>query len=388
MSNTSSKIPTSNHMLLTMITLVISQSSDIGGSKRGKTRKDDLHYAAADSDADADAPKNLRRRRRPRESSFMSLLLRLAGLVTISSFIFLLDCTYGKLVIGANAFAFTPIPVSFPLTRTHRRTSVAIAAARKESDGVSSSGGSATTATATANFQYRIRDCQYKELKQVAALVVASFYDKKKTNLMTRKLYQIAEMNRLQQNYAYPESRTVHRMLIVEATPIVAVKDDDDENNIGRTAAAATNTEIVGFCDVDARPCATKLKLPRPYLSDLAVDPNHRRQGLARRLVEESEKFILEMNNDNNAKQFDELWIRVAENNEAAIGLYKYQLGYTKANWSTSTTTTNTETQTDVVKAKNDDEPEIWTLRKNLRSDNDNGNDDDKKNCADGNETS
>lgn len=192
------------------------------------------------------------------------------------------------------------------------------------------------SSTSTKEVTYRIRDCQYRELTNVAALVVESFYDKKKINLVARKLYQLAEMNRLQQNFPYPESREVHRMLVIEASP----QGGEDEPT------------IVGFCDVDARPCATKVKLPRPYLSDLAVDPNHRRKGLAKMLVEASEEFV-QSDNESDGAPFDKLWIRVASDNEAALGLYRDKLGYSFAEWDTGQETTG-------------DEPEIFTLRKDF----------------------
>ena len=192
----------------------------------------------------------------------------------------------------------------------------------------------ATSSSPTSDVTYRLRDCQYRELNDVATLVVESFYDKKKVNLVARKLYRLAEMNRLQQNFPYPESRGVHRMLVIEAS-----QEGNDEPT------------IVGFCDVDSRPCATKLKLPRPYLSDLAVDPKHRRKGLARMLVEASEEFV---QNDQDGSPSEELWIRVASDNEAALGLYRDKLGYSFADWSTGEETTG-------------DGAEIFTLRKDFR---------------------
>ena len=209
-------------------------------------------------------------------------------------------------------------------------------------------------------YDYLVRDCLYRELTDVASLVVKSFYDKKKGNLMTRKLYQLAEANRLQQNFPYMESRSVHRMLIVEAKAKVKSK----EANVGNgnpALASETKTEptIVGFCDVDARPCATKTKLPRPYLSDLAIDPNHRRRGLARLLVEASEEFVLGTDGGKGGSPFGELWIRVASDNAAALGLYRDKLGYSFAEWSTGTDKKGSGDKS----KNNNDEPEIWTLR-------------------------
>jgi len=247
-------------------------------------------------------------------------------------------------------------------------------------DDASESTAATTTTTSTVNdsgVSYEVRDCQYQELKQVAALVVESFYDKKSTNIVTRNLYKLAELNRLQQNYAYPESRTAHRMLVVEAK-ITHQKETE-------------TSELVGFCDVDARPCKTQLRLPRPYLSDLAVDPGHRRQGLARKLVEASERFILERGSRGDDDDDDNvidggagddalwLWIRVEETNEAAIGLYQGRLGYVRTQWSVTDTSLPVDAQARIEAQSNNNnnnsssssnkknEPSVWTLRKDLR---------------------
>jgi ribosomal protein S18 acetylase RimI-like enzyme len=37
-----------------------------------------------------------------------------------------------------------------------------------------------------------------------------------------------------------------------------------------------------------------KLKLPRPYLSDVLVDPQYRRQGIAKALVRKAEQFVVQ----------------------------------------------------------------------------------------------
>ena len=122
-----------------------------------------------------------------------------------------------------------------------------------------------------------------------------SFYDSK-TGL--RGLFQIAELNRLQNNFPYAE-QDIHQMVVAIST----------SPNTGEE-------KVVGFVDIDARPCRTKQILPRPYLSDLAVDPHYRRQGIARALVEYCEHFI-----QNIPKE--ELWIRVQESNVAAISMYE-----------------------------------------------------------------
>jgi ribosomal protein S18 acetylase RimI-like enzyme len=142
----------------------------------------------------------------------------------------------------------------------------------------------------------------------------------------------------------------------------VATANTDAKTSTGESATPP-EPAIVGFCDVDTRPCATKLKLPRPYLSDLAIDPNHRRKGLARMLVEASEEFVC--GTATKETPFGELWIRVASDNDAALGLYQGKLGYSMAQWSTGD---EPKPKRSKENNKTEDEPEIWTLRKDLRS--------------------
>jgi ribosomal protein S18 acetylase RimI-like enzyme len=240
--------------------------------------------------------------------------------------------------------------------------------------------------TNIANIEYKIRDCTYKELNQVASLMITGFYDITKMNIMSKKFTEIAELNRLQQSYPGSSSannnnnnnndinnnnnNALHRMLIVEAIVTKTTKS---------TKSIKSKSEIVGFCDVDCRPynIQLKVKLPRPYISDLTIDNNHRRKGLAKQLVEESEKIVTSIKNN----RFNDIWIRVEDNNQAAIELYQNSLGYKITNWSTETGTSNTNSNSNSTGDDDDDEEEdsvsdtttdaikIWTLRKILRDD-------------------
>ncbi|KAL3942541.1 MAG: hypothetical protein SGBAC_003287 [Bacillariaceae sp.] len=139
-----------------------------------------------------------------------------------------------------------------------------------------------------------IRSCAYPELKPVSDIVLQSFYEEKIKKSPWRRVYKLAEQNRLQQNYPYQDT-DLHQML-------VAVEERTDT--------------VVGFVDIDARPCKTKMKLPRPYLSDLCVHEDFRRRGIANRLVKACEDFIEQIPRP-------ELWIRVKGNNTGAIEMYK-----------------------------------------------------------------
>jgi ribosomal protein S18 acetylase RimI-like enzyme len=142
------------------------------------------------------------------------------------------------------------------------------------------------------------------ELGAVANIIIEAFY----TNKNMKTLYRLAELNRLQQNFPYIDS-DIHKMLVA-----VSSSCGDEINN--NKSQAQQSPQIVGFCDIDARPSKTKPPLPRPYLSDLSVSTNFRRKGVARALVKKSEAVLREKG------QRDELFIRVQESNVAAVTMY------------------------------------------------------------------
>jgi ribosomal protein S18 acetylase RimI-like enzyme len=202
------------------------------------------------------------------------------------------------------------------------------------------------------------------ELGQVADLIMDSFYTTTTTEtgggggFIWKRLYKLAELNRLQQNFAYPDQADQHQMLVVELQA-----DNNNNNNNGHRSNA-----IVGFCDVDDRPLPLDFKVqlpPRPYLSDLCIAVDHRRQGLASALVEHAERFCIEttLEDDNDSDSDSDndvvLWIRVQEANTAALAMYQ-RLGYQIVSKDLDTTTTTFQ------KAAENKEM-IYTLRKYLK---------------------
>jgi ribosomal protein S18 acetylase RimI-like enzyme len=110
-------------------------------------------------------------------------------------------------------------------------------------------------------------------------------------------MFRLGELNRLQQNFPYNDEK--HSMFV---------------------ASCRSSQKIVAFVDIDARPGKRLQDPPRPYLSDLSVDPDWRRNGIASHLIEECERLAVRMGKN-------ELYIRVERNNTPAI--YMYQgLGY------------------------------------------------------------
>lgn len=158
------------------------------------------------------------------------------------------------------------------------------------------------------NVDYGIRDCVYAELGQCADVILNSFYNET-IKAPLRPLFRMAELNRIQQNFPYAD-RDLHRMIIVQV---------DDQ--------------IVGFCDVDARRPNRQTSYrfnPRPYLSDLCIDPKFRRLGLAKALIRESEQFCRKLPRPLHSAQAEipELFIRVERSNKAAVSMYR-EMGYT-----------------------------------------------------------
>eukprot|EP00560_Eucampia_antarctica_P006153 CAMPEP_0197824466 /NCGR_PEP_ID=MMETSP1437-20131217/1697_1 /TAXON_ID=49252 ORGANISM="Eucampia antarctica, Strain CCMP1452" /NCGR_SAMPLE_ID=MMETSP1437 /ASSEMBLY_ACC=CAM_ASM_001096 /LENGTH=106 /DNA_ID=CAMNT_0043424091 /DNA_START=648 /DNA_END=968 /DNA_ORIENTATION=+ len=60
---------------------------------------------------------------------------------------------------------------------------------------------------------------------------------------------------------------------------------------------------------------------PRPYLSDLAVDSNFRRRGIAKALIKKCERVAKDI------MKSDELYLRVERSNQPGLAMYK-GLGY------------------------------------------------------------
>jgi ribosomal protein S18 acetylase RimI-like enzyme len=156
------------------------------------------------------------------------------------------------------------------------------------------------------SLDFYIRDSMHAELSQAADIIVASFYVDSRPPW--NQLYRLAELDRLQQGFPF-QDRTLHRM-------IVAVTRNP----------SSRHEVVVGFVDIDARtpnrPTGFKYN-PRPYLSDLCVHPNFRRRGIAQALVQFCEHFCAERLGK------AELFIRVEQNNESALGMYQ-RLGYAR----------------------------------------------------------
>lgn len=107
-------------------------------------------------------------------------------------------------------------------------------------------------------------------------------------------MYRLGELNRLQQNFPY----------------------NDEQHSMFVAVSQQRQDMVVGFVDVDARPSKRPYDPPRPYLSDLAVDPRWRRKGVARHLIHKCEYVARD------EMEKPHLYIRVEHNNTVAISMY------------------------------------------------------------------
>mmetsp|Transcript_2852 Transcript_2852/g.3329 ORF Transcript_2852/g.3329 Transcript_2852/m.3329 type:complete len:311 (-) Transcript_2852:82-1014(-) len=136
-----------------------------------------------------------------------------------------------------------------------------------------------------------IREAVYSDLPNVADIIVKSFYEK--SNGLFAMYNKVNELQRLQTNFPYDKSR--HSML-------VACHKDRKK-------------QILGFVDIDGRPSKLKNAPPRPYLSDLVVDINWRRRGIACALISRCEDKVKSYGSN-------DLYLRVEFKNNAAISMY------------------------------------------------------------------
>lgn len=152
------------------------------------------------------------------------------------------------------------------------------------------------TSLASDKITFYIREARYKDLTASSSILYDGFFEPKS---LFKQFGVIKLLDRLQSNYPYGDRD--HFMFVA-----VTNKPDTGEEL------------VIGFVDIDAR--FLDKPPPKPYLSDLAVHLNWRRQGVATGLITACERKALQMG-------YDCLYLRVDHDNDAAISMYG-SMGY------------------------------------------------------------
>ena len=91
-------------------------------------------------------------------------------------------------------------------------------------------------------------------------------------------------------------------------------------------ACSTKNGQVIGMAELDVEQKGSR-KADGPYLCNVSVDRKRLRQGIASRLVQECEQQVLEWNKMSGGNVPNSLYLKVRENNEAAIAMYD-KFGY------------------------------------------------------------
>ncbi len=151
---------------------------------------------------------------------------------------------------------------------------------------------------------FRIRAAQPKDLAQVVSVLLTSFYTQASA---TQWLYWLLRIG-IQEDIKVKIKSPAGQYACLVATTL-----DPD---------SAQSDEVIGTVEVSQRPCEAWQLFPpkRAYLSNLAVDPAHRREGAAQQLLLTCESIALGWG-------FHSVYLHVMADNVAAQALYA-RVGY------------------------------------------------------------
>lgn len=150
----------------------------------------------------------------------------------------------------------------------------------------------------------RIRDAQLNDLSSVAALLAESFYP---TGSLMGWLSVLFQMGIHQELQGRMRSKSPNHVCLVAVQD--ALRGSRDKNITG-TIEVGLPTQL-----------PWQLSTPKhPYISNLAVKPDHRRQGIAQHLLLACEQTVSKWG-------FQDLYLHVLENNQPAQQLYT-KVGY------------------------------------------------------------
>ncbi|MEM6868694.1 MAG: GNAT family N-acetyltransferase, partial [Cyanobacteria bacterium P01_C01_bin.121] len=152
---------------------------------------------------------------------------------------------------------------------------------------------------------FRIRSAQRKDLPQIVAVLLTSFYPQARATQWLYWLMRVGIQEDIKTRLKTPAN---------QYACLVAISLDPD--------SAQSTGEVIGTVEISQRPCEAWRFLPpkRAYLSNLAIAPSHRRQGAANQLIATCETIAVSWG-------YRRIYLHVMANNSAAQALYR-QAGY------------------------------------------------------------
>ncbi len=162
-----------------------------------------------------------------------------------------------------------------------------------------------------------IRAGQFEDLGDIAKLLTFSFYPQHSLWHWLTPVLQLWTYQDLQSRYYAKASK--YSWLVGIGT---------------NHALPSSSPQLLASVEVSVRPLSPRSVLsgPVPYLSNLAVAANHRRQGLGRQLLLACEPIVQEWG-------WQELYLHALDTNIPALKLYKsigYKVRQNDSHWSAS----------------------------------------------------
>lgn len=160
-----------------------------------------------------------------------------------------------------------------------------------------------------------VRAAQFPELTKVADILTESFHSQVGINFWLNPLFRLGIYEDLR---ARMQSISPHYICLIAIASHRENLSDPHPTIVGTVEMGIKNPSL-----------AENLASRCLYLSNLAVSPSYRRQGVAARLLHRCEEIALEWG-------FNQLYLHVLENNQAAKQLYfhhGYRLQYIEPAW-------------------------------------------------------
>jgi len=162
---------------------------------------------------------------------------------------------------------------------------------------------------------YLIRSAQFPDLINVADILTESFHSQEGMNCWLKPVFRLGIYEDLRTRL---RSNSTHYICLVAIAP-------DPPNRPGAYSPIVATVEMA----VKSPSLGQEISTRCLYLSNLAVSPLYRRQGIALKLLHRCEEIAREWG-------FNDLYLHVLENNQPAKRLYfhrGYRLKYIEPYW-------------------------------------------------------